>query len=363
MNDRASDSAAEPWGGNASLEEIAGALTRARRVVLLTHSKPDGDAVGSTLALARALHHRRVEAVPVYLNPWSPRFDGVVGPTRVIHEHHHTWADPFLESADAVAVCDTGSWPQLAGARAWLEPRAARTVLIDHHAHGDAAIAAQRHIDTSVAAACELIAELCARVMNVHGPRDLPVEVAEPLYLGVATDTGWFRHSNMSSRTLRLAADLVDAGVDHNRLYRLTEQAERPERLRLMDRALRSLRYLAGSRAALITLTHADFIETGATLDEAGGLNDLPMSVGSVRVTGVLIETEKGDVKVSLRSKAGGDEIDVNRIAQTLGGGGHFHAAGARMHVPLAQASERVSEAVERAAGGGASERRGGAAS
>lgn len=270
----------------------------------------------------------------------------MVGATRVIREHRHTWSDPFLQSADAIAICDTGSWVQLADARAWLEPRADRAVLVDHHAHGDPGVAAHRYIDTAAAAACEPVADLCARLLNVAGPRSLPVEIAEPLYLGVATDTGWFRHSNMTARTLRLAADLVDAGADHNRLYRETEQAERPERLRIMERALRSLEFRMDGAAAVISVAQRDLDETGATLDEAGGLNDLPMQVASVRVSAVLIETEQRLTKISFRSKAGAGAIDVNAIAQTLGGGGHFHAAGAKLKLPLAEAKARVIEAL-----------------
>lgn len=352
MNDRPAPSSAAParaeaWGSSASLARLAELLRAASKVAILTHSKPDGDAVGSTLALARALAHVRVDAVPVYLNPWSPRFDDVVGPTRVIHEHRHTWDEPFLKSADAIAICDTGSWTQLAGARAWLEPRASTAVLIDHHAHGDAAVAQHRYVDTAAAAACEIMADLCARLLNVSGPRMLPVDIAEPLYLGVATDTGWFRHSNMSSRTMRLAADLVDAGVDHNRIYRAVEQAERPERLRITERALRSIDFIGPG--AIISLSQRDLAETGATLDEAGGLNDLPMSVASVRVSAVLIETEEHLTKISFRSKAGEPSIDVNKLAQTLGGGGHYHAAGAKLKLPLLEARAKVIEAMKHA--------------
>ncbi|HVZ94366.1 MAG TPA: DHH family phosphoesterase [Phycisphaerales bacterium] len=337
------------WVSNETLDRIAELLRDSKRVVLLTHSKPDGDAAGSVLALARALHRLRIEAVPVFLNPWSPRFDGLVGSTKVIHEHKHTWNDPFFESVDRIAICDTGSWQQLADAKPWLEPRAASAVLLDHHAHGDPAVAAHRYVDVTAAAACEIVAELCVKLLGVSDARRLPVEIAEPLYLGVATDTGWFHHSNMTSRSLRLAADLVEAGVDHNKLYRTTEQAERVERLRLMGRGLRSLELHAGDTAAVISISQSDLAETGATLDEAGGLNDLPMTVASVRVSAVLIETEHRLTKISLRSKAGdGGErgIDVNRIAQTLGGGGHFHAAGAKLQLPLAEAKARVIAAI-----------------
>ena len=109
--------------------------------------------------------------------------------------------------------------------------------------------------------------------------RDLAPAIAEAVYLGVATDTGWFRYSNMKSSTMRLAADLIDAGVDHNRLYRTVEQADTPHRLDLMRRALESLELLDHDRAAMITITKADIEACRASQDEVGGLTDLPAPV------------------------------------------------------------------------------------
>ncbi len=338
-----------PYTTNATLAEIAERLKAARRVVLLTHSKPDGDAVGSTLAVARALCRLGIEATPVYLPPWPPRMDSVVGSTRVLHEHKGLWDQPWLREVDTVAVLDTGSWNQIADARSWIEPRAKDTVLVDHHSHGDGEIAALRHIEPTSASACELAAELCRLLLGARSFRDLPADVAEPLYLGVATDTGWFRYSNMKPATLRLAADLIDAGVDHNRLYRRIEQADTAHRLELVRRALENLELLDGGRAALITITKADVSACHATQDEVGGLTDLPQTVGSVRVVGVVTELEDRLTKISFRSKAADDgqrEIDVNALAKQFNGGGHLHAAGAKVKLPLAEAKGLVARAL-----------------
>lgn len=329
-----------PYETNASLAEIAGRLRRATSVALFTHSKPDGDAVGSTLSVARSLHRLNIRAVPIYLPPWPARMDTVVGPTPVVHEKHGCWNEAWLKSVDAAAVLDTGSWGQLADARPWLEPRAEMTVLVDHHSHGDGEIASMRHIDSRSASACELAAELCRLLLGLDSFSALPVEIAEPLYLGLSTDTGWFRYSNMKASTLRLAADLIEAGVDHNRLYRRIEQADTPHRLQLIRRALESLELLDGDRAAIMTITKADIAACHATQDEVGGLTDLPQTIGSVRVIAVITELEPTLTKVSLRSKAADDgqrEIDVNALLNPLGGGGHFHAAGAKIRLPLAE--------------------------
>jgi bifunctional oligoribonuclease and PAP phosphatase NrnA len=346
------------YSSNASLADVAQRLGAARRVAIFTHAKPDGDALGSTLALARALRLRHIEATPVYLPPWSSRFDAIVDGTPVLHMPADpaaaaAWLDrPELTTADTFAVLDTGSWSQLSHVRPLLEPRAAQCVIVDHHAHGDESIASVRHIDVRAASACELVAEVCRLILGAGAMRELPVSVAEPLYLGVATDTGWFRYSNTKPATLRLAADLIDAGVDHNRLYRRIEQSDSPRRLLLTQRALASLEYLAADRAAIMSITQRDVAECKATQDELGGLTDLPQSVGSVRAVAVLTEVEPALSKVSFRSKAadaGQRVIDVNQLAQQFGGGGHVHAAGAKIALPLAEARRKVADALAQA--------------
>lgn len=337
------------YASNATLAEIAQRLLAAPRVAVLTHAKPDGDALGSSLALTRALLKKGVQACPVYLGPWSPRFNPLIGATPVIHERAGCWEEEPLAHTPMAAVVDTGSWAQLGEARRWLEPRSPASVLIDHHSHGDAGVAGTRCIDPRSASACEMVAELCRLLLGLRSCAEFPTDIAQPLYLGAATDTGWFRYSNTRPATFRLAADLLDAGVDHAALYRLVEQNESPRRLMLVRRSLESLEMLEGGRVALMTLSLGDITQMGATLDELGGLYDLPQSVGSVRVVAMLTETEPGLTKVSFRSKPpapGEPLIDVNRAAQTLGGGGHVHAAGAKMRGTLEQARQRTLEAL-----------------
>ncbi len=333
------------YDSSATTPQIVQRLARAQRVVILTHSKPDGDAVGSSLALARALTLSGKRATPVFLAPWSNRMDSIVGATPVLHEQQGTWRAESLGDPDCVVVVDTGSWTQVADARAWLEPRREITVVIDHHAHGDPAIAALRLVDTSAAAAAQLVAPVCLGLLGATHCSQLPVEIAEPLYLGIATDTGWFRHSNVTPATLRMAADLLDAGVDQNRLYRRIEQSDSPKRLWLIQRALSSLELLSRDRVAVMRISMADISACDASQDELGGLADLPQTVGSVRVVAVLTELEPAVTKVSMRSKAVEPPelaVDVNLIAQAIGGGGHLHAAGAKLRAPMAEAHRRV---------------------
>jgi phosphoesterase RecJ-like protein len=124
-----------------------------------------------------------------------------------------------------VVIVDTGSWSQLHDYRPWIDAQHDKTALIDHHLSGNAEVSPRRLIDTGAAAACEIVAGLCVPLLGPGFARDLPREVAEPLYLGLATDTGWFRHSNVTPAVMRLAADLLEAGVDHERLIETSSSA------------------------------------------------------------------------------------------------------------------------------------------
>jgi hypothetical protein len=191
-----------------------------------------------------------------------------------------------------------------------------------------------------------LVAELARLVLNLDSISKLDRAIAQPLYLGNATDTGWFRHSNVTGDLLRVAASLVEAGAEPSTLYQLTEQQDRPQRLKLLACALHSMELSADSQLGIMTLTRADFSATGAEPSESGGFVDFPALVPTVLVVALLTETtdQHGahQVKISFRSKSGPRAVDVNKVAQKFGGGGHFAAAGGRTTLSLAEAKAAV---------------------
>ena len=279
---RAANAASAPqWATNATFDQFAADLRRARTVVVTTHAKPDGDAAGSTLAMARALKHAGVAAEIWYAGPlprWVPDLCASTPFRTFAPGQPMQVADgrpaPALD-ADLCVIVDTGSWTQLAEMRPWLEPRADRNINLDHHLHGDGAAAARRIIDSTCASCTQVIAPLCVKLCAVPSAAKLPLDVAEPLYLGLATDTGWFRYSSVTPATLRLAADLIEAGVDHTKLYGMIEQQDVASRWRLLGRALNTLELHSvrtPDDAATMSLTLADFDATGADRNDTAGL-------------------------------------------------------------------------------------------
>jgi phosphoesterase RecJ-like protein len=337
------------WDCNTTPAELAGVLKGAKRVVCLTHSRPDGDAAGSTLAGCRALRHIGIDARACYVGPaprWLPEMAGDT-PYTVVPPGTPARATPVGEEPDVVLVTDTGTWTQLAEFADWLRPLRDRTIVADHHLHGDPDVARWRLVRTTDAASTQVIAPLCAAVLERPANR-LPRDVADALYLGLATDTQWFRLSNVSPPTLRLAADLLECGVDHTRLYEMIEQQDTPGRWRLLGRALSSLELHADGAVAFMRLTLDDFAQAGADRNDTGGFADMVQHIGTVRVAVILTESdtrpgEPPTTKVSMRSKPGPDAIDVNALTRALGGGGHARAAGAKMvGVGLDEAKRRV---------------------
>ncbi len=341
-------SATARWETSIDVPTIASRLRGCKRVAILTHAKPDGDAIGSTLGLARTLAAVGVEATPFYLPPWPYRFDRVVRNTPVVQLGADDSKHTIPWEPDAVVVLDTGSWSQLGGVEHWLHDHHEKTIVIDHHLHGDGDTAPAKLIDTAASAASEIVAGVSVEMLGLESAASLPVEIAEPLFMGIATDTGWFRHSNTKPSTLRLVADLLDTGVEHDRLFANIEQSDNESRLRLFACALSSLEMHAGSRVAVMSLRGADFERTDAQPGDSGGFVEAPLAIAEVRVSAMVTETDWGATKISLRSKPVGDEdaVDVNAIAREFGGGGHARAAGLRIKKPFHEALEIISKAL-----------------
>ena len=246
----------------------------------------------------------------------------------------HIYEDgDVLPDADLVVILDTGAWAQVAPMRQQIEPRLDQTLIVDHHLSGDIE-APKRLIDGTAAAACEVVSEVIDSMSAASGDGTLYNEtVNRALFVGIASDTGWFKFSNTRPFTHELAARLLQAGVDHASLYALTEQADRPEKLKLMIRALDSLQLHADNKVAVMSLRRNDFVETGALAEETERFVDIPQIVSSVQV--VIMLTESLDdshlVRMSFRSKPGTEAVNVADLASAFGGGGHARAAGAKV--------------------------------
>ena len=328
---------------------IADRFVNAKRMLITSHDKPDGDAIGSALALARALRQRG-RVVDIWL---SGAFDPVL--QCLLANEQPGRAPEKLPSGDydAVAVLDTGSWGQLEHMGPWLRERREKIMGVDHHRSGDTDFA-DRIVDTR----CASCTQALVPIIDALGVKfDMPGtggsgSIAEALFAGLATDTGWFRFSSADAAVFTLASRLLSAGVEKDRLYRQLEENSRPPRLGLLGRALSNIRWLANNRAAMMQLMPEDFATASGSPEDLAGVVNAPMQVGSTECSVLLSQTEVGIVKLSFRSKpalhAGGGFVDVNRMAGEFGGGGHVHAAGARVKGEMSVVAQQVAKVIER---------------
>ncbi|MHC4825176.1 MAG: DHH family phosphoesterase [Planctomycetota bacterium] len=337
------------YESTATVDQVARRINDARNLLLTTHVKPDGDGVGSALALSRALRARGVEPEIYLMGPLESRLRDIAGDT----PYHLAGGKPPQGEHDLVVVLDTGAWTQLEPIADWLRERRDRIVGIDHHAKGDD-VAPMRIVDATAAATTQvLLPVLQAMGCEITGG---PESVAEALFVGLATDTGWFRFPSAGAEALHLAAWLLTRGVDKPRLYQVIEETFRPQRLALQARALASLEYALDGAAVIMTLRPDDFRETGGTMQDVSELVNTPMAVRTIRISILLAQTSAKGTKFSFRSKPdvtglnNGATIDMNALAQRFGGGGHVHAAGAHVQMDADRAKAALRAALEETA-------------
>jgi phosphoesterase RecJ-like protein len=325
---------------NDESQTIADILAKAKRVLVTTHVRPDGDALGSTAAIVLGMRQLKVDAEVLLLSHLPTKYAFIYNENGIVHHDAEAgWpAGLSLESFDCLLVVDTGTWSQLPGLQERIKSWNVPKLVMDHHLTQEE-WAAHKWVDTTAAAAGEIVAEMLDR-WHVT----LDAAMATALYLAITSDTGWFQFSNTRPFTLRLAARLIEAGVDTDRMYQLLYQNERAERVALQARAMQSLELLADNRLAVMVIRQSDFVETGSKVPDSENLINIPLQIASVQVSMLLVEpNDHGPVRVSLRSKGA---VDVARLAEKFGGGGHARAAGLKVEGQLGDARESVVSAL-----------------
>ncbi|HZU34801.1 MAG TPA: bifunctional oligoribonuclease/PAP phosphatase NrnA [Gemmataceae bacterium] len=310
-----------------------------QRFLLTTHVRPDADGLGSMLALAETLRRRDKQVQMVVASSLPPRyaFLDLISSVEKFILPGERWRD-----VDSVIVLDTGTWNQLGDFGPFLRSLSVSRAVIDHHQTQDD-LGAVRFVDVTAEATGRLVYEA---IGALGGP--LTEKAANLLFMAVAMDTGWFRHSNTTAATFALEAELVRAGARPDMLYEELFERSSLSRLKLMGLVLERLAVTAGGRVAYTEIRRADYEATGATPQDSEDLVNFTRSVEGVDVGLLFMEQPRGGVKISFRSRA---RVDVARLAERFGGGGHRLASGAIIEAPLAEARERVLRAALEALG------------
>lgn len=331
------------------LKSAASRLGAARRVVVTTHARADGDAIGSATALARVLRQRGAHATAWLHEPAPPPYAFMVEGEGVA-----VWCDApdapissagqdALNSADLVVIVDTCARSQLGRVVEAIAAGKAAKLAIDHHKTRDGIVDAWL-IDVS-AGAC---AQILTQVFDAAG-WTIDSTTATLLFCGLSTDTGWFRFSNADAGAFATAARLIECGVKPNELYERLFLNESIPRARLIGAAMSSFRTEADGRLAVIRITREMLAACGATSAMTENLINEPQRVGRVMAAVMLVEPEGGGpIRLSLRSKR---DVDVAAIAAKWGGGGHARAAGVRIDGRIDDVERQVVAAMVEAIG------------
>lgn len=328
-----------------------------KRPLLVSHTKPDGDALGSLVALRSLLKAQGVSATALLFDGLPdryalfrrfPAFARLGRDVREVDLSHH----------DGIVLLDTCAASQLEPLAEWLRSTSGPKLAVDHHVTRDDLVD-HYLIDETAAATCLILFDWAGAARW-----SIPSDAAEAILIGVATDTGWFRHSNTDTRVLSAAAELSRRGVRSHELYEALYQRETPARVRLLGAALSTLELHCEDRLAVMGLTRVAMSAVGATSTDTEDIVNEPLRIDSVVVSVLLVESDDGIIRVSLRSKppvaavaelsdhpvsagapprrAEGSSramgVDVAEAARAFGGGGHTRAAGARIRGSLPDA-------------------------
>jgi bifunctional oligoribonuclease and PAP phosphatase NrnA len=306
-----------------SVAAIREAILARQRFVITSHARPDGDAIGSQVAMALALRQLGKDVRMVSADPAPPQFQTfpAVSDIQVSQRVH--------EEFDAAIVMECGDL-----SRTGIEGLDKYFVInIDHHP-GNKNYGAINWFDAGAAACGEMVFD----VIEALGVSLTP-EIATHIYVTILTDTGGFHYSHITPRTFEICRRCTEAGAQPEPIARAVYDSSTMGRLRLMGSVLHSLEFESGGRAVLAALTLELLRETGATHEDADGLINIPLTVKDIQAVAFLKEIAPDSFRISLRSKG---SVDVNRVASVFGGGGHKNAAGCTLNGPYAEVRAKL---------------------
>jgi phosphoesterase RecJ-like protein len=313
------------------MQKILDIISRGRSFLVVAHARPDGDSVGSMLALSHMLKSAGKEPLVYSQDAIPENYRFLPGSGEVVFDL------PAGRSYDAVFLLDCSELDRV-GDR-WEEiSKAGPLVNIDHHITNDRFTDVYL-IDSHASSTAELLYRL-----SVALGWELSREAADCLYTGILTDTGGFCYGNTGRDSLFAAADLVAKGADPQWISENVYESKPLEKIRLLARAMAAMEFQLDGKVGLMVVTLADFAASGALFEHTEGFVDFPRGIKGVQVSALFTEVAERSYKLSLRSKG---RVNIERVARSFGGGGHMNAAACRLEGELADVRRRVLEEIE----------------
>lgn len=317
-----------------------GEIVRAhQRFVLVSHIRPDCDALGSELGLAAILRALGKDVRIVNGQETPPNF-AFIDPQRQIGCLGKEVQAADLADREVLIVLDTSAWAQLGPMAEVVRSFSGKKIIIDHHVSEDD-LGAEVFKDVEAEATGRLVVD-AAEALGVT----LTGEMAMPLFAAVATDTGWFRFSSVTPTTFRVAAKLVEAGARPSAIFNALYEQDTLARMQLRGVILSRIVSEEGGRLVHTFVRQDDFARLGALPGDTEDVVNAVLAIAGTEVALIFVEQPSGGVKVSFRSRNGA--LDCRAVAEQFSGGGHKEAAGASLPPPFEEARRVVLDAVRR---------------
>ena len=312
-------------------------LQSSKNIVITCHKGPDGDAIGSSLALYLYLKktHQNISIIvpddfPYFLK-WLPENDHII-----CYDSKKEDADILIHQADLIFSLDYNALNRTGEMAKELGASTAKFIMIDHHQQPDD-YAEVTYSDTSICSTCQMVYHFIDALGDVA---KIDADIANCIYTGIMTDTGSFRFRSTTSTTHRVIANLIDLGIDNAKIHQNVYDSNSYNRLQLLGKSLTNLKMIPELNTAYISLSQEELEQYNAQKGDTEGIVNYALSLQGIKLAAIFKEDlNSGLVKISFRSKG---DFSVNDFARThFNGGGHTNAAGAASNLSLKDTLEK----------------------
>lgn len=325
------------------IQAIQSLLATPKKVAIIPHRNPDGDAMGSTLALYHFLRKNNHEATVISPNEFPDFLAWLPGSETVqVFEKNKENCTKILEDADIIFTLDFNAFHRVGEMEKVLEVLKTTYIMIDHHQKPDD-YATYTYSNTSFGSTCEMVYNF---ILFLNQKKQIDKTIGTCIYTGILTDSGSFRFPNTTGNTHRIVAELIDLGVENTAIPNLLFDNSSYNRLQLLGKALQNLKVIPEHKTSYITLSQEELNSFNYVKGDTEGIVNYGLSIKGIQFTAIFIENkDEKIIKISFRSQGG---FDVNEFARAhFNGGGHRNAAGGKSEVSMEETIEKFENLVQ----------------
>ncbi|TXE09908.1 bifunctional oligoribonuclease/PAP phosphatase NrnA [Seonamhaeicola algicola] len=312
-------------------------LATPKKIVIVPHKNPDGDAIGSTLGLFHYLKKYNHNVSVITPNDYPNFLKWIPGESVILkHDSQTKQCETLIAEADIIFTLDFNAFHRTGNMEPILANSSALKIMIDHHQAPDD-YATYMYSDVSMSSTCEMVYHFIDMLGHLNS---IDANIATCLYTGIMTDTGSFRFSSTTSTTHNVVATLIEKGANNSQIHNNVYDTNSYNRLQLLGCALNNLKIVPEYKAAYITLSQEDLNKYNYTKGDTEGVVNYGLSLDGIVLAAIFIEDkQEGIIKISLRSKG---NFSVNEMSRAhFDGGGHTNAAGGKSYLPLKDTVEK----------------------